>query len=81
MTISRVEGIAMMNTKTPVYLEVAKRLFLLFVAALALNAASARAEGPANQTFSEQLGEVSRLTKDYVTELVNIYKDIHSHPK
>jgi hippurate hydrolase len=54
---------------------------VLFLAVCTVTTSFARADEPSDNEFTKRLNEVSRLTKDYITELVNIYKDIHSHPE
>src|SRR5258707_8470730 len=34
-----------------------------------------------SKTFAERLTQISGVTDQYLTNLVNIYKDIHSHPE
>ena len=71
----------MRNTKTPIYLKLAKRLLIFLIAFWGLPADCAQADEPASKSFSERLHQVSQETKQYITELVKIYKDIHSHPE
>src|SRR5258707_621007 len=81
LTISRVEGIAMRDSKAPIYLEFAKRILIFLMAVWGSSTSSVRADEPTDKAFSERLGQVAKRTKSNVTELVNIYKEIHSHPE
>jgi amidohydrolase len=81
LMISRTEGIEMRNTKTPAFLELAKMAFVLLVAFCCPNPRHAAADEPLSKSLTERLAQVSRVTNQYITNLVNIYKDIHSRPE
>src|SRR4051794_40390237 len=81
LTISRTEGIAMKIAKTPASLRLAMMLALSFAVPGLGNNTLRADDKPPNKEFSSRLSSVSEACNQYLTELVKIYKDIHSHPE
>ena len=71
----------MRNTKTPTHLELAIRVFLLAWAVWCIGSNRGWADEPQAGAFAGRLSQVSKVNDSYITELVKIYKDIHSHPE
>jgi hippurate hydrolase len=71
----------MRNTKTPTSLALANLAILLFLPFWGLKTERAAADEPQTTAFASRLKEVEQVNNPYITELVKIYKDIHSHPE
>ncbi len=71
----------MRNAKTPTSLALANLAIFLFLLFLGLKPDRAAADESQTKPFAERLKEVEQVNNPYITELVKIYKDIHSHPE
>ncbi|CAN5268259.1 M20 family metallopeptidase [soil metagenome] len=54
---------------------------LICLVALTIPGPLCAADDPANKDFTSRLNQVSQACSQYITELVTIYKDIHTHPE
>jgi amidohydrolase len=71
----------MNRTKMHVCLALVKTIIVLFLLFGTLSKAEAAADEPAAQVVQARLELVRPLVDGYITTLVGIYKDIHSHPE
>jgi amidohydrolase len=81
LPISHTEGIAMNIAKTTTPARLAVTLLVPSLLLGLLSSAVKADDSPSNKEFNSRLAKVTEACNRYITQLVTIYKDIHSHPE